>query len=279
MFAQVGVRTIVAGGAPHTGPMQAVGGNRGAVLFSADELDEHLSQLSLLDVNDTVLATLPERQDDEYRDSGVFTTILGVNLRDQVRPNDTTPLQFKYEAADCRIFYTLDNVYNMSRLWRDAVTASFDNPSLCVEGSTGFRNSSMPAPEPILNEPATLDFDFGEPDEFLVADGLDLTGGPQGDGGIALSGRVTLCNPGCEHGSRCEDVLLKSCQSNTQVTVKRCIPRTSGQSYCPAGTIWKQSVSHGLKGQNVKKGAFGQPTVKVKTGPCIPDSRSGVLCG
>jgi hypothetical protein len=76
-------------------------------------------------------------------ESGIFTSVLAVNLRNQIRASDTTPLQFHYEAASCRIFYTLDNVYKMSKLWRDTVSAAFDDRSRCVQGSTGFTLYSL----------------------------------------------------------------------------------------------------------------------------------------
>lgn len=280
MFTQVGVKTITAGGAPSTGPIQAVGGNRGAALYSADGLDYHIGQLSLLNVDDAVLATVPQLNDEGYRDSGVFTTVLGVNLRDQIRPNDTVPLQFKYEAADCRIFYTLDNVYNMSRLWRDAVSASFDDNSLCVEGSTGYKNSSNPAPEPVLPAPSTLNFDVSEPDEFLIGDGLDLSGGLQAAGKGANSGRITLCTNGCDTGSECRDVVLRSCTpGGLPATVERCVPIRQGQDNCPSGTTWEKRTPHVLKtaANPLKKGAF-QKTTTVWTGPCTPNTQSA-LCG
>ena len=102
-------------------------GNRGAAIYSADRIDYDLSLLPAFEVDNATLATVPQLTDAGYRDSGVFTAALGVNLRDQVRPNDMEPLQFKYEAADCRIFYSLANVFNYTRLWSDAVTAIFDD--------------------------------------------------------------------------------------------------------------------------------------------------------
>jgi hypothetical protein len=96
--------------------MQAVGGNKGAAPYSADALDEDITTIGIN--NDTAKALLPPTDINYQRDSGMFTNYLGVNLRDQVRLNDTSPLQFKYEAADCRIFYSLANVWNMLRLWR-----------------------------------------------------------------------------------------------------------------------------------------------------------------
>ncbi|KAF3036558.1 hypothetical protein E8E12_004968 [Didymella heteroderae] len=43
MFTQVGVKTVVASGRPTTCPTQAhIGGNRGAVIYSADQIDGRL---------------------------------------------------------------------------------------------------------------------------------------------------------------------------------------------------------------------------------------------
>lgn len=135
MTSQAGVRTVAVGGTPTAGPMQAASGTRGARVYSADALDGDFEFVNNL--NQTESTSLPQ-----VRDSGIFTTYAGINLRDQVRPDDPVPLQFKYEAAHCRIYYTLANVYNMSRLWRDAASALWDDASLCVESSTGFATSS-----------------------------------------------------------------------------------------------------------------------------------------
>lgn len=277
MFTQVGVKTIVAGGAPSTGPMQAVGGNRGAALFSGDALDYYILTLNATEVNNTVLSTVPQLNDDGYRDPGVFTNFLGVNLRDQVRPNDTVPLQFKYEAADCRIFYTLDNAWNMSRLWRDAVAASFDDNSLCVEGSTGFTNSSKPAPKPLATEAATLNFDFVEPDAVLTDPEFDLSGGTAADGQVATSGRITLCSAtgGCrDAGSTCRTVVLSSCKSpNVHDYFERCVPEKKGQDFCPDSTTWVKETSHYLKVAKTtsNKVLSSNPGV-TWTGPCMPNA-------
>ncbi|CAO2651399.1 Nn.00g039690.m01.CDS01 [Neocucurbitaria sp. VM-36] len=282
MFTQAGVKTIVAGGAPTTGPMQAVGGNRGAALYSADGLDRHLNQLSSLSkTDDAVLASVPQLLDTGYRDSGVYTTVLGVNLRDQIRGSDPVPLQFKYEAADCRIFYTLGNVYNMSRLWRDAVSAAFDDRSLCVEGSTGYSNSSKLAPTPPSEQSVAPDFDFGEPDSVLIGDDFDLSGGLQGESKAARSNQITLCTSSCAINARCRNVLLSSCKSpGVRNYFKRCVPITEGQSYCPADTTWEKETLHSLKGSTnaQKKGYFATAAQQFWTGPCTPRTQSALYC-
>ena len=72
---------------------------------------------------------------------------LSVNLRDQIRredfETDGTPVQFLYDAANCRIFYTVDTWSNYSQLWRYAVRAIDDPFSLCVKGSTSFAYTSV----------------------------------------------------------------------------------------------------------------------------------------
>ncbi|MCJ1306602.1 hypothetical protein MMC25_000245, partial [Agyrium rufum] len=48
------------------------------------------------------------------------------------------PVQFVYEAADCRIFFTPQTIYNYTNLWSYAADATWQNPALCVSGSTGY---------------------------------------------------------------------------------------------------------------------------------------------
>ena len=48
-------------------------------------------------LQDQELASLRPLTEAGYRDPGVYTQAMGVNLRDQVRLRDPIPLQFKYE--------------------------------------------------------------------------------------------------------------------------------------------------------------------------------------
>lgn len=115
--------------------MQAPGGTRGAILYNTQDLDSDISlaQTMLEEQNSPDANFLPNRT--EALD--VYVLFASVNLRDQVRRNETTPLQFAYEAADCRIFYTPQTVFNYTALWQYAADAIWSKPSLCVEGSTG----------------------------------------------------------------------------------------------------------------------------------------------
>ena len=131
MHHQAGVRTVVVGGQPSYGPMQAPAGNRGARSYTAGNLDEDFKLTKNIDA--TTEISLPARE------PGIWIRYASLNLRDQIREDQNAiPLQFVYEAADCRIFYTKDTYNNFTSLWSYAAEAIWTDPSKCVKGSTGF---------------------------------------------------------------------------------------------------------------------------------------------
>ncbi|KAF2798053.1 hypothetical protein K505DRAFT_372009 [Melanomma pulvis-pyrius CBS 109.77] len=271
LFTQAGARTVVVGGRPSTGPMQAVGGNRGAAAYSADALDNAIAFIG--QENDTAKALLPQLADNGYRDSGVYTTVLGVNLRDQVRPQDPVPLQFKYEAADCRIFYTLGNIYNMSRLWRDALSASYDD-SLCVEGSTGHSNSTIPAPEALNLGKPTLN--HGEGDGLAFT--FELSGGLQDFEPPARADRITSCENGatCNNAGECRLVSGLPCSSGQLIETLLCVNDVPNKDFCQSGTIFEANAFITAKSVldfNGKPQAIG-----TYTGFCLPITATPAWC-
>ena len=87
----------------------------------------------------------------------------GINLRDNLRLNDTskTPLEFIYEAADCRMFYTAPMINDVTMVWKGVVDRMFredERKTACVQGSTGdpssvsgggqSKSGSVPPPPP-----------------------------------------------------------------------------------------------------------------------------------
>lgn len=234
MMSQAGVRTIAVGGRPEFGPMQAVGGSRGARVYDSSQLDDDFNFVSDTIHNSTAAAQLPSRSD-----SGMWITTAGINIRDQVRAKDTTPLQFKYEAADCRIYYTLDNVFNTTRLWRDAAKATWDDRSLCVTGSIGFpsaRNttSTQPAPGRTTYVP-TLNLD---PESSVQVAGSSMLGGIEADRS-GRSAEIKACVSGTCNGDgrQCLPTILR-CNSG-YAPVNACLPRCSSSDSvkCP-DTSW-----------------------------------------
>ena len=133
MHHQAGVQTVAAGGLPSNGPMQTPSGSRGAQAYTFENLDTDIAIAK--ETNASAGNFLPERQVD------VSISYASFNIRDQVRKGESTPLQFVYEAANCRIFYTKETVYNFGNLWRYAANAIWTKPELCVQGSTGIASN------------------------------------------------------------------------------------------------------------------------------------------
>ncbi|KAI9709404.1 MAG: hypothetical protein M1812_007681 [Candelaria pacifica] len=134
MHHEAGVRTVVAGGMPRSGPMQIASGSRGAQIYDTDSIDRDI-EVALF-INETTTGFLPNRTED------VLLDIVTINLRDQIRKDQDIPIQFLYDAADCRIYYTAETIANYSQLWTYAANAIFTDPKLCVAGSTGYSSSS-----------------------------------------------------------------------------------------------------------------------------------------
>lgn len=144
MHYQAGVRTVVVGGLPEAGPMQIPAGSRGAEAYSSFALDLDITFAST--INATAAALLPQDRDIDF-----YITYAGFNIRDAVRSNNPTPLQFQDLPADCRILYTVPTVYNFENLWNYVIDAMWRNPSLCIAGS-----AAPFAPSTASNSPAAL---------------------------------------------------------------------------------------------------------------------------
>lgn len=145
-----GVRSVVVGGQPSGGPMQAPSGTRGAEFYASADLDADFEVA--IAINATAGELLPSRVED------VYISYMGVNIKDQIREGEDVPLQFLYLAADCRIFFTPDTFWNMTNLWKYAAAALSTNPEYCVTNSTGygFASSSRDTAEPITSAPPTV---------------------------------------------------------------------------------------------------------------------------
>lgn len=229
-----GVRTVVAGGRPEPGPMQAVGGSRGAREYSAHHLDTEFAKAA--NVSAAARAALPEIPPDGiHRDTGMWTPYAGINLRDQIREDDAEniPLQFRYEPADCRIFYTLRNIYNATQLWRDVAAAAFVDPSLCVPGSTGGLKFAIPPPRPATSKPAPSNDNRPAPGSPIPGSaGSTLTAGPSTH---VRAVRVADCSrPSCQDMECRRDVVLDCGGTGAPITRDMCVPKVRDAAECEA---------------------------------------------
>ena len=147
----------------YAGLMQAVGGTRGDQVCSSDILDYNIAAAEIL--NETTNALLPNRSVD------MLITAFQVNIRDQIRQNVDTPVQFLYDAADCGIYFTAETWKNHTALWTYASNAIFGNNALCMPGSTGYAtpigsDSTFAAPPPNANPALRNSSDAFDPARF-----------------------------------------------------------------------------------------------------------------
>ena len=62
-----------------------------------------------------------------------------INFADSIRANDDseTPLQFIYEAADCRLFRTTEMLHDVTAMWRAVTKVMNGEYDACVKDSMG----------------------------------------------------------------------------------------------------------------------------------------------
>lgn len=139
MRQQGGVKYVALGGRPNTNITQAVGGVKGTNDLPYDALFYYAEQVfltpqlnSVAYYNTTILGN--------YTDLPLLrSTAAVVNARDGLRQGDETetPLQFVYEPADCRIFYTPEMTIDISASWRAVADSAFRGINHCVAGALG----------------------------------------------------------------------------------------------------------------------------------------------
>lgn len=178
---QAKVKSIAIGGRPMTGPMQAIGGIKGSEV----EYLQNLYQLIAYEVNnldnktlDTWVGTSLETLFDlsEYlmartASGGATPGDLSFNFRNNIYEGDTslTPLQFVYEAADCRLYYQPKNFLDITTIWTAAASQAFGLNGTkvfggCVAGST--------------NQPSSLSGDAALDDNGMIQNGSAVMSGP-----------------------------------------------------------------------------------------------------
>lgn len=143
---QLGVQSIAIGGRPQTGPMQAVGGTKGSQVFTSNNLGIMIQLFQNKTLN-TELSSAKGTVFEYFNRVPISRSdgSVGVNGRNQFRIGDTTqtPLQFVYEAADCKIWYTPEMAADPTEIWDRVAKLAFgsrqngviDSP-YCVKDST-----------------------------------------------------------------------------------------------------------------------------------------------
>jgi hypothetical protein len=149
MILQLNVTTTVIGGRPMMGPMQSIAGVEGAQVFPLDELSDAASAVIMLSpppqqeaLKNSELGTIADGHALKRLTSPAFAG--SVNGKNAIGALDwQTPLQFLYQPANCRIFYTQEMVFSPEAVWKRTVDATWTDPAAnWVEGSRVAVNGS-----------------------------------------------------------------------------------------------------------------------------------------
>jgi hypothetical protein len=145
MTAQAGIKTVAIGGRPRHGITQAVGGVKGTNDYTWDGI------YAL--VNYTFSLGTPAQQAEwagtelaQYSTLPLERGLAGyaVNARDGIREGDRsqTPLQFIYQPANCRIFYTAEMTVDVTALWKKVADVAWGG-DCCVAGAVGLSKKGL----------------------------------------------------------------------------------------------------------------------------------------
>ncbi|KAG7103184.1 Peptidase S41 family protein ustP like [Verticillium longisporum] len=137
----LGVKTVAMGGRPVTGPMQAIAGVEGAQVFFFNDMQADAASLLALSPPD-VRARLEGGELGEIARgyailrSATPASAGAVNGKNSFMPGDaSTPLQFLWQPASCRVYYTPATQRGAEAAWTVAARATWEDQGLCVEGS------------------------------------------------------------------------------------------------------------------------------------------------
>ncbi|KAJ4989009.1 hypothetical protein SVAN01_05447 [Stagonosporopsis vannaccii] len=143
---QAGVKTIAMGGRSNKDPIQAVGGVKGVNNYGLGYIQQAAQNAIRWNpaVNDSILVDYKTDVPFYRAASGASP---GVNVRDGLAQNDTTgmALQFVYEEADCRLYYTPEMTIDITALWKGAADAQWGEGKCVAGGSNGQKRSSSVA--------------------------------------------------------------------------------------------------------------------------------------
>jgi hypothetical protein len=268
MHHEAGVRVVAVGGRPSYGPMQAPAGSRGAAVYSTSDLDSNIEFAQM--VNAATLNVLPNRTED------LLVSYASINLRDQIRRNKTNmPLQFMYDAADCRIFYTPNTWYNYTNLWKYAADAIWKNSALCVKGSTAADLSKPDGPPPNRqhNNNSTIPSVSGSPGEFNpILEPSEIL-----DSAVNIkpfAGRPCKDDKDCNGGGQFSCKSVTTCDNNGNIdNANQCVPSCSSIQDCGNGNCQFTQEQNGSRGRSFRTG-FCIPYSSQRCGTGAPQRNS-----
>ena len=148
------MRTLALGGRPLDLPMQAIGGVKGSQVLQFQDIQSALRKVvagaiasnktQILEQYEAFLPSLDEPPMlPGLKSAGSF------NYRNSYTRADPagTPVQFTYEAANGRLFYTLDMITDVTKTWTRAADVAWKGAKV-VAGSTTNKDGTLGAKAP-----------------------------------------------------------------------------------------------------------------------------------
>lgn len=151
---QAGVKSIAFGGRPQEGPIQGVGGVKGAQILYFDTIQYFIKQAANLTDDEAA-----QKEFARYTDLPILRSKAGAaNTRDQIlrdNVNDGVPAQFIKELTDCRLYWTAPMLSDPREIWKAAANSAF-NGGKCNSGGIAApaKRGAAQFPRPNLPIPA-----------------------------------------------------------------------------------------------------------------------------
>lgn len=140
---QAGVKTIAMGGRHNSKKIQAVGGVKGSNNYAFTYLQSMASSAIRISTGELAEILKNSVLDSMLKVTSVFyrsSATPAVNVRDALGYNDDSgvALQFKYEEADCRLYYTPEMTVDATAVWKAAADAQWGNSGKCIGNTSGY---------------------------------------------------------------------------------------------------------------------------------------------
>ncbi|KAL0931309.1 peptidase S41 family protein [Colletotrichum truncatum] len=182
MTRELGIQVVAVGGRPLEAPMQAIGGTKGGPVLSLSPYQRLYPALS-------AFATPPDNIDLTPFENpnpplaGPPTSSWAINSANIYLDDDLegTPVQFRYEAAHCKVYYTWDTLTDLRRLWETVANVKW-NGGKCVKGSTTNDDGTIGKSAPGYSDKVVSNFKWSPGPGDVVEGANRGTGGGNGTG-------------------------------------------------------------------------------------------------
>lgn len=138
----LGIHTVAMGGRPIEAPMQAIGGTKGGPVVGLDIAQRTFMNIAATESRPRALDADTFFSNPPLAGPPAQTFVVNTANVHLHNDNDGVPVQFLYEAANCKLFYTWETLTNMTLLW-GAVADIKWNGAPCVAKSTTNDDNTM----------------------------------------------------------------------------------------------------------------------------------------